>query len=264
MPSGPRDASSLPVPLAGAAPDEVRTLIEDRPTRRRDVLDLARGALDAGRHPPVPSQESRRRPRSRPAGSTWTLWSLLILTAPAPPDWPGYVEEMLISALAVAGPGDCRDRCLAPLGDDATRFERMIDQRSRWQATQRGSSCSLRPPLGIAYGAPTAIASTAAAVGTMFVGFALMTVNDMRVGALVAIAAVGLLVRTRSAGSCSDSGGSRRVSRCSDPGQEVAAGPSRFVLTPATGGYIVNRYSDMEVAMAPRSPSSVVLPSRRC
>ena len=28
----------------------------------------------------------------------------------------------------------------------------------------------------------------------MFVGFALMSVNDMRVGALVAIAAVGLLV----------------------------------------------------------------------
>ena len=52
----------------------------------------------------------------------------------------------------------------------------------------------LAAAVGIAYGAPTAIASTAAAVGTMFVGFALMSVNDMRVGALVAIAAVGLLV----------------------------------------------------------------------
>ena len=52
----------------------------------------------------------------------------------------------------------------------------------------------LAAAVGIAYGAPTAIASTAAAVGTMFVGFALMIVNDTRVGALVAIAAAGLLV----------------------------------------------------------------------
>ena len=136
--------------------------------------------------------ESRRLLRSRPG--VWTVWSLLILTAPTPPDWPGYVQEMLLSALAVvavlvlavAG-------AWLRLGDDATRFERVsisvaLAGHGAWFVLL------LAAAVGIAYGAPTAVASTAAAVGTMFVGFALMIVNDTRVGALVAIAAVGLLV----------------------------------------------------------------------
>ena len=172
--------------------DEVRALIEDRPTRRRDVLDLARGALDARLHPPVPSRVPAV--AAIAAGGVWTAWSLLILTAPAPPDWPGYVQEMLLSALvivavlvlAVAG-------AWLRLGDDATRFERVsislaLVGHAAWFVLL------LAAVVGFAYGAPTAVASTAAAVGTMFVGFALMTVDDTRVGALVAIAAVGLLV----------------------------------------------------------------------
>jgi hypothetical protein len=172
--------------------DEVRALIEDRPTRGRDVLDLWRGALDARLHPPVPSRVPAI--AAIAAGGVWTVWSLLILTAPTPPDWPGYVQEMLLSALAVvavlvlavAG-------AWLRLGDDATRFERVsisvaLAGHGAWFVLL------LAAALGIAYGAPTAVASSAAAVGTMFVGFALMIVNDTRVGALVAIAAVGLLV----------------------------------------------------------------------
>ena len=172
--------------------DEVRALIEDRPTRRRDVLDLARGALDARLHPPVPSRVPAV--AAIAAGGVWTAWSLLILTAPAPPDWPGYVQEMLLSAvvvvavltLAVAG-------AWLRLGDDATRFERVsislaLVGHAAWFVLL------LAAVVGFAYGAPTAVASTAAAVGTMFVGFTLVAVDDTRVGALVAIAAVGLLV----------------------------------------------------------------------
>jgi hypothetical protein len=172
--------------------DEVRALIEDRSTRRRDVLDLARGALDARFHPPVRSWVPAV--AAIAAGGVWTVWSLLILTAPAPPDWPGYVQEMLLSALAVvavlvlavAG-------AWLRLGDDATRFERVsislaLAGHGAWFVML------LAAAMGIAYGAPTAVAASAAAVGTMFVGFALMTVDDTRVGALVAIAAVGLLV----------------------------------------------------------------------
>jgi hypothetical protein len=172
--------------------DEVRALIEDRPTRGRDVLDLARGALDARLHPPVPSRVPAV--AAIAAGGVWTVWSLLILTAPAPPDWPGYVQEMLLSALAVvavlvlavAG-------AWLRLGDDATRFERVsiglaLAGYGAWFVMLVAAMA------GIAYGAPTAVASTAAAVGTMFVGFSLMTVDDTRVGALVAIAGVGLLV----------------------------------------------------------------------
>jgi len=172
--------------------DEVRALIEDRPTRRRDVLDLARGALDARLHPPVPSRIPAV--AAIAAGGVWTVWSLLILTGPAPPDWPGYVEEMLLSALAVVAVLVLAvTGAWLRLGDDATSFERVsislaLAGHGAWFVLL------LAAAVGIAYGAPTAVASTAAAVGTMLVGFALMTANDTRVGALVAIAAVGLLV----------------------------------------------------------------------
>jgi hypothetical protein len=172
--------------------DELRTLIEDRPTRRRDVLDLARGALDARLHPPVPSRVPAV--AAIVAGGIWTVWSLLILSAPAPPDWPGYVQEMLLSALAVVAVlvlAVCG--AWLRLGDDATRLERLsigvaLAGYAAWFVMLVAAT------VGIAYGAPTAVASTAAALGTMFVGFALMTVDDTRVGALVAIAGVGLLV----------------------------------------------------------------------
>ena len=171
---------------------EVRALFEERPARRRDVLDLARGALDARLHPPVPSRIPAV--AAIAAGGVWTAWSLLILTAPAPPDWPGYVQEMLLSALAVvavlvlavAG-------AWLRLGDDTTRFERLsigfaLAGYGAWFVMLVAAT------VGITYGAPTAVASTAAALGTMLVGFALVTVEDTRVGALVAVAAVGLLV----------------------------------------------------------------------
>ena len=104
--------------------DEVRALIEDRPTRRRDVLDLARGALDARLHPPVPSRIPAV--AAIAAGGVWTVWSLLILTGPAPPDWPGYVEEMLLSALAVVAVLVLAvTGAWLRLGDDATSFERV-------------------------------------------------------------------------------------------------------------------------------------------
>ncbi len=172
--------------------DEVRALIEDRPTRRRDVLDLARGALDARLHPPVPSRIPAV--AAIAAGGVWTVWSLLILTGPAPPDWPGYIEEMLLSALAVVAVLVLAvTGAWLRVGDDATSFERVsislaLAGHGAWFVLL------LAAAVGIAYGAPTAVASTAAAVGTMLIGFALMTVSDVRVGALVAIAAVGLLV----------------------------------------------------------------------
>ena len=128
------------------------------------------------------------------AGGIWTGWSLLILTAPAPPDWPGYVQEMLLSALAVVAVLVLAvTGAWLRLGDDASRFERLsislaLAGYGAWFVML------LAATVGIAYGAPTAVASTAAALGTIFVGFALMTVDDTRVGVLVAIAGVGLLV----------------------------------------------------------------------
>jgi len=127
-------------------------------------------------------------------GGIWTAWSIVVLTSPAPPDWPGYLQEMLLSAavvvaaLAVAVTG-----AWLRVGDDATRFERLaigvaIAGHAAWLVMLFAAA------LGVAYGAPTAVASSAAAIGTVLVGFALVAADDERVGMLVAIAAVGLLV----------------------------------------------------------------------
>jgi hypothetical protein len=79
------------------------------------------------------------------------------------------------------------------IGDDATRLERFaialsIAGHAAWIMLLAAAVA------GVAYGAPTAVASTAAAMGTVLVGFCLISVGDVRVGALVALAAVGLLV----------------------------------------------------------------------
>ena len=121
------------------------------------------------------------------------------------------------------------------LGDDATRFERLsisvaLAGYGAWFVMLVAAA------VGIAYGAPTAVASTAAAVGTMFVGFALLTVDDTRVGALVAIAAVGLLVPYTIGWLVFGLGWvAAGVAMFEDPGEGVACRRSRSVLTPATG-----------------------------
>jgi hypothetical protein len=171
---------------------EVRALLNERPARGRDALDLARGALDAWLHPPVPSRVPGV--AAIVAGGLWTAWSIAIVTDPTQPDWPGYLQEMLLSAagvvvLLIAAVSGAWLR----VGDDATRFERLaigvaLVGHLAWLVML------LLALTGIAYGAPTAVASTVAAIGSALVGVALIATGDERVGALVAVAAVGLLV----------------------------------------------------------------------
>ena len=172
--------------------DEVGGLLEHRPPRLADVLDLARGALDARLHPSRPS----RLPgvSAITGGAIWTVWSIVMLTSPAPPDWPGYSIEMLPSAIvAVACFGIAVIGAWLRVGDGADRFERLavmiaVAGHIAW-AVGLGAAIT-----GVAYGSVTAIASTGAAIGTALVGFALLRRADARIGALVALAAVGLLI----------------------------------------------------------------------
>ena len=172
--------------------DEVRALLDERPPRGRDVVDLARGALDAWLHPPIPSRVPGL--AAIVAGGIWTVWSVVIITNATAPDWPGYLEEMLLTAvLAVGALLVAVGGAWLRIGDDATRVERLavvltLTGHAAWLVLLLGAIA------GVVYGAPTAIASTAAAIGTMLVGFCLIAIDDMRVGALVATAAVGLLI----------------------------------------------------------------------
>jgi hypothetical protein len=172
--------------------DEVAGLLERRRPRLADALDLARGAVDARLHPSQPSRLPGL--AAVTGGAIWTLWSIGTLASPTPPDWPGYSIEMLPSAiLAVACFLVAVIGAWLRLGDGANRFERLaitiaLAGHLAW-AMALGAALA-----GVAYGPMTAIASSAAAIGTGLVGFALLGRGDLRIGALVALAAVGLLI----------------------------------------------------------------------
>jgi hypothetical protein len=79
------------------------------------------------------------------------------------------------------------------VGDGANAFERLavtvaVAGHVAWAVALVAALA------GAAYGPVTAIASTAAAIGTALVGFALLRRGDTRIGGLLALAAVGLLI----------------------------------------------------------------------
>lgn len=172
--------------------DEMRAILEDRPPTLGDRIDLVRGALDARLHPDV---------RSRlPAvagitgGAAWTIAGAVTLVEPVPPDWPFYRADLLVLVIAgticllaaVVG-------CWLRLGDARDAADRIAVQLAvaGYVAWLVGLAAVV---LGIDYGTTTALASTAAAAGTVAVGLTLLRIGEGTRGALLSAAAVSLLV----------------------------------------------------------------------
>jgi hypothetical protein len=172
--------------------EEMLALLEDRPPSVADRLDLVRGALDARLHP----AEASRLPAlaAITGGAAWTIVGLVVLGQPVAPDWPGYLFEVL--PLAIAGVacllvaivgswlriGDARDAV------DRVALHLAVAGHIAW-------ACALAAAaLGIDYGPTTAIASTAAALGTALVGLVLLRAGEtVRAGLLIAAATALLL-----------------------------------------------------------------------
>jgi hypothetical protein len=70
---------------------EVLALLEQARLGRRARLDLVRGALDARLHTPsrAPAVAALL------SGAMWTIAGVAIVGQPAPPDWPGYLIDVL-------------------------------------------------------------------------------------------------------------------------------------------------------------------------
>ena len=171
---------------------EVREVLRAGPPSVRDRLDLVRAALDAHLHPPAPSLIPPIAAIS--GGAFWTAAWLAVAIQPAPADWPGYVAEMV--PLALAGTA-----CLLPaiigtwlrLGDSAGGIARLavglaVAGHLAWLAAIAGVL------LRIDYGASTALATAAAAIGTALVGVALARAGDWPIAGLVAAAAGALML----------------------------------------------------------------------
>lgn len=172
--------------------DEMRALLELAPVRPRDRLDLVRGAFDAWLHPPTPSHIPALAALS--GGGLWTVLAAGILAQPVPPDWPGYLVEViplaLVSvvcllialvgiALRAADPGG-RSSGLA-VGLAVIGYLGWI--LALWMATAAAID-------GATLGAIQAVAM----VATAAIGAVVVRAGDDVVGSLVLVAAVAMLI----------------------------------------------------------------------
>ena len=172
--------------------DEMAALLEDRPPSLADRVDLARGAIDAHLHPP----ERSRLPAvaGLTGGAAWTVGGLVVLTQPLPPDWPGYLFDML--PLAIVGAASLLVAvvaCWLRLGDARDTADRLaldlaVAGHVAWIAALAAAL------LAVDYGPTTAVAATAAAFGTALVGLALLRAGDAPRAALLVTAASLLVV----------------------------------------------------------------------
>lgn len=172
--------------------DELLALLEAAPPGFADRLDLVRGAVDAHLHPPIPSRVPAI--AALAGGGIWTAGSAAIAAQPVPPDWPGYLLDVLplmlvaVGCLLAATVG-----CWLRLGDTASGPERValdvaVAGGLIW-ALALGAAL-----LRVDYGPSTVIASTAAASGLALVGLSLLRAGDWPVAGLLVLASVALVI----------------------------------------------------------------------
>jgi hypothetical protein len=171
--------------------DEMRALLEGSRARRRDRLDLIRGALDAWLHPTT---------RSRvPAGAAliggglWTVAAAASVFQPVALDWPGYLIDVVAIAFVAVGAF-----LVATVGcslriDDGGR----VMGAAVWLSVVgylAWMSALAATAVGMADSPTLAAAQTVAVLGTTLVGVALIRARDDRIGPLLMLGSVAMLV----------------------------------------------------------------------
>ena len=176
--------------------DEFLAVLEGVPSSRSVSIDVARGALDAHLHPAEPSSVPGL--AAVVGGGLWLLGAAQIAALPVVPDWPGYFIDSLplafvaVLALTVAvvgawfredGRGRRAGRRLGRVGVILA-----VAGHLAW-ATALAATLA-----GFGYGAPVAVASTAAGLGTILVGLALAAAGDWPIAGLLVIAPILLVL----------------------------------------------------------------------
>ncbi len=176
--------------------DEFLAVLEAASLDRMARVDIVRGALDAHLHPAEPSLVPGL--AAVLGGGLWILGAVPIAALPTPPDWPGYFLDSLpvaivavaILTIAIGGTwlrGDGRG------GAAGRRFGRAgialaIVGHIAWAGALVGTLA------GVGYGAPVAIVSTVAGLGTVLVGLSLAAAGDWPIAGLVIVAPILLVV----------------------------------------------------------------------
>lgn len=172
--------------------DEMEALLEERRPDRREHLDLIRGALDAWLHPPTPSPAPML--GALIGGGLWTVVATAVLVQPAPPDWPGYLAEIVpLAAVAAVCLLVAATGCLLRAGEARSRAIALatvlvLAGHVAWIG-MLGATI-----LGAAGGPALAAAQALAMVGTIAVGLMLVRAGDEPIGFLLVAAPVAMLV----------------------------------------------------------------------
>lgn len=163
---------------------EMLALLEQFKLGPRGRLDLVRGAIDARLLEPtrLPAVAALL------AGGLWTVAGAGIVVQPAPPDWPGYLLELLpLAMVAVAAGAVATTGCWVRRRDAAGRagtfaIGSAIAGHVLWLAALATAF------VGLSYGPVTAVAQDLGALGCLLVGFVLLRTGDERIGGLLILA----------------------------------------------------------------------------
>jgi hypothetical protein len=167
-------------------------VLDAGPLRARDWLDLLRGALDAWLHPAAPSRVPAV--AALVGGGIWTVAAAAVVLQPVPPDWPGYLAEVVPLALVASG---CllvaTLGCALRVGDVGGRAigvaaGLVIAGHLAWIAALAGTA------VGVTDNPSLAAAQTLAMIGTAIVGTILVRTGDTAIGLLLLAAPVVMLI----------------------------------------------------------------------
>lgn len=163
---------------------EVLAVLEQAKLDPRARLDLVRGALDARLH----SSSRLAAAAALLSGAMWTIAGVAVVGQPAPPDWPGYLVEILPLTVVAAVAG-----LIAVIGCWARRS----DVSGRLGAA--GALFALTGHIGWALSLVALVAGTGsgllvvvcqaiALTGCVLVGLVLVRTEEVPIGAAILLA----------------------------------------------------------------------------
>jgi hypothetical protein len=168
---------------------EVLALLEQADIGLSGRLDLARGAIDARLH------AMSRLPAAAAllSGGLWTIAGLAVVSQPAPPDWPGYLVEVLPLAIAAVTAGLVAVLgCWARRSDVSGRLGTVgallaVVGHVTWGLALAGAMIEL------GYGSVTMASQAIALSGCLLVGLMLVRTEDIPIGAAIVLASAIML-----------------------------------------------------------------------
>jgi len=172
--------------------EEMRAVIDGGRSRPRDAIDIIRGALDAWLHPTRPSRVPAL--AALVGGGLWTVAAVAVIVQPTPPDWPGYLVEVVPIALAAAVVLLAATLgCALRAGDQGGRMMAIAVALTTlgYLAWMVALAATLS---GLADGPTLAAAQALAMIGTTLVGMALVAAGDEAVGLLVVVGAMAMVI----------------------------------------------------------------------